>query len=63
MNNEEVGMTDKQYDGHLLDHYAVLKRIRETAIKENAIDTVKEIEKEMKIIKFKLRPLVIPDNL
>lgn len=48
--------TDKQYDGQLIDMYAMLKRIRETAACENSPETVKAIENEMNIIRLKLQP-------
>ena len=56
-----MGQTDKQYDGYLIDEYAMLKRIRETAVKENAVETVKAIDSEMNIIKLKLQPTELPD--
>lgn len=51
-----MGQTDKQYDGYLIDEYAMLKRIKELAEKENAVETVKVINSEMNIIKLKLQP-------
>lgn len=53
--------TDKQYDGQLIDVYTMLKRIKESAEKENASETVKVIENEMKVIKLKLQPTELPD--
>lgn len=53
--------TDKQYDGRLLDEYARLKRIRETAVRENAAETIKVIDDEINLIKLKLLPIELPD--
>lgn len=54
--------TDKQYDAQLIDEYSRLKRIRELALKENAIETVKEIDVELSYIKLKLKPLILPEE-
>lgn len=56
-----MGQTDKQYDGQLIDTYTMLKRLREIAIKENSVETIKAIEAEMNIIKLKLQPTELPD--
>lgn len=56
-----MGQTDKQYDGQLIDTYTMLKRLKEIAVKENAVETVKAIEAEMSIIKLKLQPTKLPD--
>ncbi len=53
--------TDKQYDGQLIEEYSRLKRIREIALKENATQTVKEIDIEISYIKLKLQPLELPE--
>ncbi len=57
----ETGQTDKQYDGYLIDEYAMLKRLKELAEKENAVETVKAIDSEMNIIKLKLQPTELPE--
>ena len=54
--------TDKQYDGQLIEEYSRLKRIKEVALKENAIETVKAIDVEISYIKLKLQPLELPDE-
>ena len=56
-----MGETDKQYDGKLIDDYKMLKRIKEIAMKENSVETVKAIEEEMNFIKLKLQPTELPD--
>ncbi len=53
--------TDKQYDGQLIDEYAMLKGIRKIAEKEKAVETIKSIDEKMEIIKFKLKPTKLPD--
>lgn len=54
--------TDKQYDGQLIEEYSRLKRIREVAAKENAVDTVKAIDIEIGYIRLKLKPLELPND-
>ncbi len=56
-----MGITDKRYDGLLIDEYAMLKDIKKIAEKENAVETVKAIEEKMAIIKLKLKPTKLPD--
>ncbi|MDE7293099.1 MAG: hypothetical protein K2N72_01605 [Oscillospiraceae bacterium] len=56
-----MGQTDKQYDGQLIDEYFRLKRIKETAIKEEATETIKIIDEELTKIKLKLQPVELPD--
>ena len=53
--------TDKQYDGQLIDEYFRLERIREKAVQENSIETLKEIDKEIACIKIKLKPLTLSE--
>lgn len=54
--------TDKQYDGQLIEEYSRLKRIKEAALKEDAIETVKLIDIEMGYIKLKLQPLELSED-
>lgn len=56
-----MGQTDKQFDAQLIDEYARLKRAKEAAVKENAVETVKILEEEMNYIKLKLQPTVLPE--
>lgn len=49
--------TDKQYNGQLIEEYQRLKRIRKTAVKENAIETVRDIDEEIRFLRLKLQPL------
>lgn len=56
-----MGETDKQYDGRLIDEYLRLKDIKEVAEKENAVETIKLVEKMMTAIKLKLQPTELPD--
>lgn len=53
--------TDKQHDSQLIDQYFMLMRIREPAVRENAVDTLKAIDKEISCIKLKLKPLTLSD--
>lgn len=52
--------TDKQYDGQLIDEYSKLMKIRESAKKEGAVETVKVIDNELKFLLLKLKPIVMP---
>ncbi len=54
--------TDKQYDGQLIDEYYRLIDIRESAVKENATETIKKIDKQITQIKLKLQPLTLPEE-
>lgn len=56
------GQTDKQYDGQLIDEYFRLKDLRDIAVKENAKETVKAIDKQINQIKLKLQPLTLPED-
>ncbi len=56
-----MGQTDKQYDAQLIDTYAMLKRIKEVALKGDTEETEKAINKEMEYIKLKLLPTKLPD--
>lgn len=49
--------TDKQYNGQFIEEYQRLKRIRKTAVKENAIETVRDIDEEIRFLRLKLQPL------
>lgn len=57
-----MGDTDKQYNGQLIEEYQRLKRIRKFAEKENAVETVKEIDEEIRFLKLKLQPLELPED-
>ena len=46
----------------LIAEYKRLMRIRQLAEKENAVETVKEIEREINYIKLTLQPLELPEN-
>ncbi len=46
----------------LIDNYKLLRRLRKTAEKEGATETVKEINEEIDFIKLKLNPLELPDD-
>ena len=56
-----MGQTDKQYDGQLIDEYAMLKDIKKVAEKESAVETIKVIEEKMALIKIKLQPTELPE--
>ena len=57
---ENMGDTDKQYNGQLIEEYQRLMRIRKKAVKENAVETVKDIDEEIRFLKLKLLPLELP---
>ncbi len=45
----------------LIDAYKLLRRLRRVAEKEEATETIKEIDEELNYIKLKLDPLQLPD--
>lgn len=45
----------------LISDYQRLRRIRKTAEKEGAAETVKMIDEEIEYIKLKLQPLELPE--
>lgn len=59
---EEYMPTDKQYNGQLIEQYAMLKRIQARAAAEGASETLKLIDEEMLYIKLKLQPIELPDD-
>lgn len=54
--------TDLEIKDRLIGEYKRLMRIRQLAEKENAIETLKEIDREINYIKLTLQPLELPDN-
>lgn len=44
----------------LIDEYDFLMTLREIAVKENAAETVKRIDRKITYIKLKLQPLELP---
>lgn len=54
--------SDKQYDGQLISQYQMLKRIRNTAVREDSPETVKAIDEEISYIKLMLKPLILPED-
>ena len=51
--------TDKQYDGQLIDEYSKLMKIRATAKKEGAEETVHMVDEELRYLLLKLKPIVM----
>ncbi len=45
----------------LIDNYKMLMLIRKDAVKDNATETIKSIDREISFIKLKLDPLELPD--
>ena len=45
----------------LISDYQRFRRIRKTAEKEGAVETVKMIDEEIAFVKLKLQPLELPD--
>ncbi|MCM1328301.1 MAG: hypothetical protein NC253_02575 [Ruminococcus sp.] len=54
--------TDKQYDGMLIDQYRSLTEIRESAVKENAAETIAVIDRQIKFLKLKFLPRKFPEK-
>lgn len=57
-----MGDTDKQFNAQLIEEYQRLMRIRKAAVKENAVETVKEIDNEIRFLKLKLQPIELPEE-
>lgn len=57
-----MGDTDKQFTARLIEDYYYYLDIRKTAEKEGATETVKMIDKKLKIIKLQLQPLELPED-
>lgn len=56
-----MGETDKQFNAKLIDDYYFYLELRKSAEKEGATETVKMIDKKLKIIKLQLQPLELPE--
>lgn len=54
--------SNKRYNGQLIEEYQRLLRIRKTALKENAAETVKDIDEEIRFLKLKLQPPELPEE-
>ncbi len=53
--------SDMELKSMLINNYQQLMNIRKIAVKENAEETVKAIDHEIRFIKLKLQPLELPD--
>ncbi len=53
--------SELEIKSQLINDYQRLRRIRKTAEKEGAVETVKMIDEEIAFIKLKLQPLELPD--
>ena len=62
MKRGETMATDLEIKERLIAEYKRLMRIRQLAEKENAVETLKEIDREISYIKLTLQPLELPDN-
>lgn len=58
-----MGETDKQFNAKLIDDYYFYLELRKSAEKEGATETVKMINKKLKIIKLQLQPLELPEEV
>lgn len=58
---ENMEQTDIQFRAQLIDEYVRLKKAKEMAVKENAVETVKILEEEMNYLKIKLQSTELPD--
>ncbi len=57
-----MGDTDKQFVARLIEDYYYNIELRKLAEKENATETVKAINRKLKIIKLQLQPLELPEE-
>lgn len=56
-----MGETDKQFNAQLIEEYRRLLDIRDIAVSENAVETIKRIDWEISFLKLKLQPLELPE--
>lgn len=54
--------SELEIKSQLISDYQRFKRIRKTAEKEGAVETVKMIDEELEYIKLKLQPLELPED-
>ncbi|MEE1032664.1 MAG: hypothetical protein U0L12_11090 [Ruminococcus sp.] len=54
--------TDKQFNAQLIEQYQMLMRIKRVATKENAVETIKAIDHEIRFLKLKLQPVELPED-
>ena len=52
---DDMGMTNEQYKGFLLDQLEDWEEVKELAIKEKATETINKAEKQIKKINEKLK--------
>ncbi|MCM1328808.1 MAG: hypothetical protein NC253_05140 [Ruminococcus sp.] len=57
-----MGDTDKQFTARLIEDYYCYLDLRKSAQDEGAAETVKKIDKKLKIIKLQLQPLELPED-
>ncbi|MCM1024514.1 MAG: hypothetical protein NC395_10715 [Prevotella sp.] len=57
-----MGDTDKQFIARLIEDYYYYLDLRKSAKDEGAVETVKKIDKKLKILKLQLQPLELPDE-
>ncbi len=60
MKRGDTMATDKELNILLIEEYQRLMRIRQLAVKANAEEVIKEIDKEISYLKLKLQPLELP---
>ncbi len=53
---------DLEIRERLINDYQRFRRLRRIAEKEGAVETVKEIDDEIRFIKLKLQPLELPED-
>lgn len=62
MKGEKYMSSELEIKSQLISDYQRFKRIRKTAEKEGAVETVKMIDEELEYIKLKLQPLELPED-
>ncbi len=53
---------DLEIRERLINDYRRFRRLRKIAEREGAVETVKEIDDEIRFIKLKLQPLELPED-
>ncbi|MDE7362520.1 MAG: hypothetical protein K2N38_11360 [Oscillospiraceae bacterium] len=54
--------SEMELKAKLIDDYELLITLREIAVEENAVKTIKAIDKKIDFLKLKLQPMELPND-
>lgn len=54
--------SEMEFKAKLIDDYELLITLRKSAVKENAVETVKLIDEKIGYLKLKLQPMELPND-